>query len=94
MKPLYEYVSERAKLYCQPDPALGSCLCSELSHLLPATFVRRYWHLCSHLAQPPAQLVYACARTSDSPPDKEVAPGVLHCMDWPEESPLPESTTS
>jgi len=57
--PLHVRVSERAKLCCRPDPARESCLSSELSHLLSATFVHRYWHPCSHLTQPPAQLVYA-----------------------------------
>ena len=40
--PLHIHVSERAKLYCRPDPAIEFCLSSELSHLLSATFVRRY----------------------------------------------------
>src|SRR5262249_12067829 len=34
--PLYAHVSERAKLYCRPDPARESCLSFELSHLLSA----------------------------------------------------------
>ena len=37
--PLNMHVSERAKLYCQPDPAIESCLYSELPHLFPTIFV-------------------------------------------------------
>jgi len=34
-----------------------------------------------------------CTRASDNPPYKEVAPGVLRCVDRPGERRLPEPTT-
>jgi hypothetical protein len=63
LAPLHVHVSERAKLCCRADSAIEFCLYSELSHLLSATFVCRYGHPCSRLAQPPAQLVSALRRS-------------------------------
>jgi len=52
---LHEHVSERAKLYCQHDPAIASHLYSELPQLLPGTCGRGYGPPCSRLAQLPTQ---------------------------------------